>query len=606
MALQAPDVAAAAAAAAAPPAAEFSLLQLIGINLPALNYGLVCASVGVLVLPQEAQRMFAEQRSLYLAVMLALTGISQLVCPMIGYASDRTRMRMGRRMPYILFGDAAALVSLGMLYLARTELWGSAYLVSILAAILSLNIAYTGFTGLVSDIVPESQLGFASGVMGGLTALGAVGGLLGVGFFLPLSSAYPLYGGAILISMPLVWLAAHEHDVELTADKCQPWALSDLRSSYWISPGTHGDFFWVFVSRTFYYMAVSVQIYILYYLRDMIGAHQAWVREDAVMYTTVLCVVAQGSAGIVAANAGGWLSDVCGRKPLIYMACTVMASVYIGYIFVESYYAVVVLGLIYGASNGVYLAVDYALAVECLPNPEDHAKDLALWGIAAFLGACLGPAFTGPLLTIIGAGATGATIEAVEDAEAAAAAAGSAGGGEDDGGGGGGAQLVALEVEEQGQGQLEAAAMGSSAAGTGASAGVANGGSSELELELEPGGNVHYRTEGYVAVMLVGVVYSFLCGVFVMKVKRGNATAAAAAAAAAATTPGGPAAEAAAVGSSLQPSSGGGGGGKHVHVPIDSEDPDADADADADAEDDRLLDQSSEDSSSATGYRASA
>ena len=273
-----------------------------------------------------------------------------------------------------------------------------------------------------------------------------------------------------------------------------------------------------------------------------------------------------------------------------------MASVYIGYIFVESYYAVVVLGLIYGASNGVYLAVDYALAVECLPNPEDHAKDLALWGIAAFLGACLGPAFTGPLLTIIGAGATGAAIEAVEDA---AAAAGSAGGGEDDGRGGGGAQLVALEVEEQGQGQLEAAAMGSSAAGTGASAGVANGGSSELELE--PGGNVHYRTEGYVAVMLVGVVYSFLCGVFVMKVKRGNATAAAAAAAAAATTPGGPAAEAAAVGSSL-PSSGGGG----KHVPIDSEDPDADADADADAEDDRLLDQSTEDSSSATGYRASA
>ncbi len=35
-------------------------------------------------------------------------------------------------------------------------------------------------------------------------------------------------------------------------------------------------------------------------------------------------------------------------------------------------------------SNGVYLAADYALAVECLPNKEDGAKDLALWGIAAF------------------------------------------------------------------------------------------------------------------------------------------------------------------------------------------------------------------------------
>jgi hypothetical protein len=30
-----------------------------------------------------------------------------------------------------------------------------------------------------------------------------------------------------------------------------------------ISPESHGDFFWVFVSRTFYYMAVSCQIYIM-------------------------------------------------------------------------------------------------------------------------------------------------------------------------------------------------------------------------------------------------------------------------------------------------------------------------------------------------------
>ena len=93
------------------PAPEFSLLRLVGINLPALNYGLVSASVGVLVLPQEAERMFGERRSLYLALMLALTGFSQLVCPMVGYASDRTRSSMGKRMPYILFGDAAALVS---------------------------------------------------------------------------------------------------------------------------------------------------------------------------------------------------------------------------------------------------------------------------------------------------------------------------------------------------------------------------------------------------------------------------------------------------------------------------------------------------------------
>jgi MFS family permease len=464
---------------------EFSMLQLVGINLPALNYGLVGASVGVLVLPQEAERMFGEQRSLYLAFMLALTGFSQLVCPMIGYASDRTRSWMGRRMPYILFGDAAALLSLGMLYIARTELWGNAYLASILAAIMSLNVAYTGFTGLVSDVVPPSQLGVASGVMGCLTGLGAVGGLLGVGFFLELRLAYPLYGGAILVSMPLVWLAGHAHDGELPPEKAQPWALSDLRSSYWISPSTHGDFFWVFVSRTFYYMAVSVQIYILYYLRDMLV--EEWVAENSVMYTTVLCVVAQGSAALVATKAGG-LSDQVGRKPLIYLACTVMAGVYVGYTFVTSYYSVLVLGLIYGASNGVYLAVDYALAVECLPDSgKDSAKDLALWGIAAFLGACFGPAITGPLLMAVGAESGSTSGDTSES--------GSTSGDSPNG---------ILQLQESSV-QTEATAMLSATSGE---------------------SNVHYRREGYVAVMIVGMLYALACGVSVMRVQQGNAKAA--------------------------------------------------------------------------------
>lgn len=466
--------------------ARFSWVRLVGINLPALNYGLICASVGVLVLPQEAQRMFAAQRSVYLAAMMGLIGASQLVCPMVGYVSDRTRLRMGRRMPYILFGNLATLVSIGLLYIARTRLWGRAYLVMLMCAMLGLNVMYTAFTGIVADIVPKPQRGEASGVMGTLTALGAVGGLLGVGFFLPLSWAYHLYAGTILFSTPFFWLAAHKYDLQLSDERCQKWLLSDLRSSYWISPATHGDFFWVFCSRTCYYMAVSTQIYIIYYLRDVIGQHEGmhWVRDDAAKYTTVLCVVAQGSAGIVSYLSGS-LSETTGRKPLIYMACSVMAFIYICYCFAESFYTVVVLGLIYGASNGVYLAVDYALAIETLPNDsDDTAKDMALWGVAAFLGACFGPAVTGPLLTIVGGDDTGLAAEAMS-------------------------------------------------------------GSGTISRDL------HYRKEGYVCVMLVGVVYCFFCGAFVTRVQKGSGPAGCLRALCCCST-----------------------GGQNEHVPLESEDVD--------------------------------
>ena len=139
---------------------EISVFRLFLINMFAFNYGLFYASVGVLLLPEEALRMFEEDHAVYLAVMLAVAGISQLISPLAGYCSDRDTHRMGRRLPYILGGNAVLLCMIGCLYLARTFMYGWAYLALLLVAIIALNVAYTGFTGLISDAVPASQASF--------------------------------------------------------------------------------------------------------------------------------------------------------------------------------------------------------------------------------------------------------------------------------------------------------------------------------------------------------------------------------------------------------------------------------------------------------------
>ncbi|EKX41130.1 hypothetical protein GUITHDRAFT_164484 [Guillardia theta CCMP2712] len=374
-----------------------STLRLICLNMHAFNYGLFYASVGVLLLPEEALHMFNESHAIFLAVMLVIAGVSQLISPAAGYWSDRLISRMGRRMPFILGGNLVLFLSLGCMYLARTYLYGYTYLLLLFVAVLALNVAYTGFTGLVSDVVDMSQMGYASGIMGGLTAAGAVLGLVSLGFWIPLDMAYGLYAIAVVATTPFTWLSVR--DAPLPFDKQKPYLFSELLKSYWISPTTHGDFFWVFVSRTFYYMGVSIQIYILYYLKDTMKDPE--ISGNAQKYTAILCILSQSASGIVAAVSGKF-SDGMGRKPLIYFSCLIMALVYIGYCFIDDYQWVIALGLCYGASNGVYLAVDYALAVECLPQKEDHARDLAMWGIAAFLGTMFGPCVTGPMLTIIG------------------------------------------------------------------------------------------------------------------------------------------------------------------------------------------------------------
>ena len=303
---------------------------------------------------------------------------------------------MGRRIPYVLGGNATLIVMVGALYVARRLMMGHAYLFLLLIAILALNTAYTGFTGLVSDMVGPEQMGLCSGLMGGMTAAGAVTGLVGLGFLVRTQDAYLLYSLALALSTPCTLWAAREPTDKQAASEKRSFDWGEVARAYYITPASHGDFFWVFVSRTFYYMAVSVQIYILYYLRDIIGIHHAKA------YTSILCILSQASSGLVSLSASP-IADRTGRKPAIYLAVTIMAFVYVGYCFVDTFEWVVFLGIAYGAGNGVYIAVDYALAVDCLPSQDDDgAKDLALWGVSAFLGTMFGPCLAGPLLAWLG------------------------------------------------------------------------------------------------------------------------------------------------------------------------------------------------------------
>merc|ERR1719473_1768958 len=55
---------------------------------------------------------------------------------------------------------------------------------------------------------------------------------------------------------------------------------------------------------------------------------------------------------------------------------------------------------LYGIGSGCYLAVDYALALDCLPPGRGSSELLGLWGIASFLGSSFGPMVGGALLEV--------------------------------------------------------------------------------------------------------------------------------------------------------------------------------------------------------------
>jgi len=98
-----------------------------------------------------------------------LTGL--LVQPVIGYASDRTWGKLGRRRPYFLAG--AILASLALIAMPNSgKLWMSAGLLWILDA--SINVTMEPFRAFVGDLLPKEQRKSGFAMQSLLIGLGAV------------------------------------------------------------------------------------------------------------------------------------------------------------------------------------------------------------------------------------------------------------------------------------------------------------------------------------------------------------------------------------------------------------------------------------------------
>jgi maltose/moltooligosaccharide transporter len=98
-----------------------------------------------------------------------LTGL--IVQPLIGYASDRTWGKLGRRRPYFLAG--AVLATLGLLWMPNSgALWIAALLLWVMDA--SINVSMEPFRAFVGDQLPTAQRPLGYAMQSFFIGLGAV------------------------------------------------------------------------------------------------------------------------------------------------------------------------------------------------------------------------------------------------------------------------------------------------------------------------------------------------------------------------------------------------------------------------------------------------
>lgn len=386
----------------APPARWVGALVLLNLGVMAGWFGPI-----QVLLAQQADRIAAAEpggmsKELLLAVVLFTgSGISLVANPVWGAFSDRTRSRLGRRVPWVLGGVVLGAAGLLLLSVAQSAV----FMVLAWSVVqLALNAAWAGGTAAVPDQVPVER----RGLIGGTIAIaGTVGVLMGIKIAEltgSIAQGYVVIAVVMLVlSLPYVlW----SRDLTLPADHVlEPMDWKSLLRSFWISPRAHPDFAWAWMTRFLVNLGNWLALnYLYYFLTDALGYS-----DDDATGRLGLLVLIYGVATVATTVVVGYWSDRTGRRKIFVIVSgglIGLSSLVLGSW--QAWPGALVAAVILGAGFGVYQAVDFALITQVLPAAEGRAKDLGIINVASALPQVLAPAIAG--LILVAVRASGGTV----------------------------------------------------------------------------------------------------------------------------------------------------------------------------------------------------
>ena len=387
----------AAPAPGAPPFRNPGLGFLVGLGAAAIALMASLLSVGILTMPLKANLIDAAHATTIISIASTFAGISALVVsPIVGRMSDRTLGRFGRRRPYLVLG--AALILLG------------AYLVLLAASTAVLTIgwvvmgvgqvsAFAALGSVIPDQLAPDRRGPASALFGVAGTAGAVLGLFIASRFTSLAPMIML--PAALAVILLLGFAVTVHDAPLARSERPALVWSDVFGTFWVNPVKFPGYALAFASRFAIFCAIAaVNAYQAVFL--IMGLH---ISPSDVAGKLFLGNLLMGVTALVFATGLGKLSDKVGRRKPFVVAAAVIFAVGLALVagahgFGGFLVAVTVMGL----GQGVYLAVDFALITQVLPDPRNPAKDLGIMNLASSLPNIVVPAIA-PVLLAVGASA---------------------------------------------------------------------------------------------------------------------------------------------------------------------------------------------------------
>ena len=376
---------------------------LVGLN--AYSFGLAgfILAMDTAVLPILVLEVAPNAAKNTLLGILGLAGLlaTALVQVPVGWASDRTRSRLGRRLPYMLW--TCLCIPVGLAGLAMPLNYASLLVIWMFIQINS-GIGYSPYLASVRELVPSNRMGVAASIKTLLEALGGASLLCLAALML---AHYERPDGVWWLWAALAMLTAA---LVLTSGVSSLTIFGRMRRAGGVAAATfqratmafpesaslarlHPDLAWFVMSRGAFMAAVVIfTTYGLFFLRDK-------VQVDNPAQALGIAIIGIGGALVLTTYPAGWLSDRFGRKPVLAVGVVVAVASTVAMMWVSSYLLAVVVASAIGGAVGMILTTHWAMAND-LGTPGREAQHMGIVNLGTLFGAA-GAKAIGPLPDVV-------------------------------------------------------------------------------------------------------------------------------------------------------------------------------------------------------------
>ncbi|MBT1166504.1 MFS transporter [Bifidobacterium simiarum] len=368
----------------------------IALLLGAALYGGPYTGSNIVLLPAKTAELAPDSKAAIIAVMstsaMVVAALSNIL---FGALSDLTRSRWGRRAPWVICGSIGTAIMLNVVAHAPTVPF---LIVSWCVYQVFLNVIIAPFLGIIADRVAPKYRGTITSMFAFGSTVGSYAGqVLAAQFITTIPRGFFMLSVlTFCCGFVVAFLTREPSSLPMPKAKFDKRMVLDHFSlpmhncrDYYLA------LFGKFMITSAKYAIAGYQLYILtdYMKQDDAGASH---------YVTIISLCMMFTAMIITVITGIVTDRIHSRKiPVALASFCIAVGSFIPFFSAEPW-TMVAYGLFAGTGLGAFNAVDQALNIEVLPNPETAAKDLGVLNLSNTGGQVLGPVLAATFISAVG------------------------------------------------------------------------------------------------------------------------------------------------------------------------------------------------------------